>query len=101
MRCYCDDEWAPLIFINAADSNGARLFSLLHETAHIWLGIDDLYNDRHNCIDGVSDLEVMCNAVAGELIVPKRVFWTIGMMGQQTYMRLLRNWQDISDVGKL
>lgn len=31
------DEWAPLVFINAADSNGARLFSLLHEAAHIWL----------------------------------------------------------------
>ncbi len=68
------DEWAPLIFINAADSNGARLFSLLHEAAHIWLGEDDLYNDRHNRIDGVSDVEVICNAVAGELIVPKSVF---------------------------
>lgn len=68
------DEWAPLIFINAADSNGARLFSLLHETTHIWLGIDDLYNDRHNSINGISDVETMCNAVAGELIVPKQVF---------------------------
>ena len=68
------DEWAPLIFVNAADSNGARLFSLLHETAHIWLGVDDLYNDRHNRTDDVSAVEVMCNAVAGELIVPKRVF---------------------------
>lgn len=68
------DEWAPLIFINAADSNGARLFSLLHEAAHIWLGVDDLYNDRHNRVDGVSIVEVMCNAVAGELLVPKQVF---------------------------
>lgn len=68
------DEWAPLIFINAADSNGARLFSLLHEAAHIWLGIDDLYNDRHNRIEGVSAVEVMCNAVAAELIVPKDIF---------------------------
>lgn len=75
------DEWAPLIFINAVDSSGARLFSLLHETAHIWIGIDDLYNDRHNCIDGVNDVEILCNAVAGELIVPKRVFlnkWDAG-----------------------
>ena len=78
------DEWAPLIFINAADSNGARLFSLLHETAHIWLGIDDLYNDRHNSISGVSDVETMCNAVAGELIVPKQVF--------------LNRWDDSADI---
>lgn len=68
------DEWAPLIFINAADSNGARLFSLLHEVAHIWLGVDDLYNDRHNRVDGVSTVEMMCNAVAGELLVPKQLF---------------------------
>ncbi len=68
------DDWAPLIFINAADSNGARLFSILHEVAHIWLGRDDLYNDRQGRISGVSDIEVICNAVAGELIVPKNVF---------------------------
>lgn len=37
------DEWAPLIFINGADSQGARLFSLFHEIAHIWLGENDLY----------------------------------------------------------
>lgn len=68
------DEWAPLIFINTVDSNGAKLFSLLHEVAHIWIGEDDLFNDRRNRLEGVSAAEVMCNAVAGELIVPKSVF---------------------------
>ncbi|MCM1160129.1 MAG: ImmA/IrrE family metallo-endopeptidase [Roseburia sp.] len=68
------DDWAPLIFINTADSNGARLFSLLHEVAHIWLGRNDLFNDRQSQISGVSDIEMICNAVAGELIVPKNVF---------------------------
>lgn len=68
------DDWAPLIFINSTDSNGARLFSLLHEVVHIWLGRDDLFNDRQSRISGVSDIEVLCNAVAGELIVPKNVF---------------------------
>lgn len=68
------DDWAPLIFINTGDSNGAKLFSLLHEAAHIWIGENDLYNARHSRADGVSDLERICNAVAGELLVPKRVF---------------------------
>lgn len=77
------DEWAPLIFINTADSNGAKLFSLLHEVVHIWLGEDDLFNDRRSRVEGVSATEVMCNAVAGELIVPKSVF--------------LRKWDD-SDI---
>lgn len=68
------NDWAPLIFINTADSNSARLFSILHEVVHIWLGKDDLFNDRHGQISGVSNIEVICNAVAGELIVPKNVF---------------------------
>ena len=33
-----------------------------------------MYNDRHNRINGVSAVEIMCNAVAGELLVPKSVF---------------------------
>lgn len=68
------DEWAPLIFINSADSNSAKLFSLLHEIAHIWLGMDDLFNDRYNRTNGISPVEVLCNAVAGELLVPKHLF---------------------------
>ncbi len=82
------DEWAPLIFINAADSNGAKLFSLIHEVTHIWLGEDDLFNDRRNCVDGVSDTEVICNAVAGELLVPKSVFlnkWNAGDTDSDVY----------------
>lgn len=64
----------PLIFINTADSNSARLFSILHEVVHIWLGRDDLFNDKQSQISDVSDIEVICNAVAGELIVPRNVF---------------------------
>lgn len=67
------DEWAPLIFINAADSEGARLFSLFHEIAHIWIGEDDLFNLRYET-EGFRASEVLCNAVAGELMVPKNVF---------------------------
>jgi Zn-dependent peptidase ImmA (M78 family) len=67
------DEWAPLIFINAVDSNGARLFSLLHEAAHIWLGVNDLYNDTHSRMNSAGATEVLCNAIAAELIVPKSV----------------------------
>lgn len=68
------DDWAPLIFINTSDSNGAKLFSLLHEITHIWLGESDLFNDRQGKTNGVSDIEIICNAVAGEVIVPKEAF---------------------------
>ncbi len=69
----CDD-WAPLLFINSADSNTAKLFSLLHEVAHIWIGKSDLFNDRQGHTMGVSKSETLCNAVAGELLVPRNVF---------------------------
>lgn len=68
------DDWAPLIFINASDSQGARMFSLLHETVHIWMGEDDLYNDRKHSLEGLRDIEITCNAVAGELLVPQKSF---------------------------
>jgi len=68
------DEWAPLIFINAIDSQGAKIFSLLHEVVHLWLGENDLYNDRYNGIDNVRTTEVICNAVAAELLVPNFEF---------------------------
>lgn len=68
------NEWAPLIFINGADSLGGRLFSLLHETVHLWLGENDLYNDRRYTTEKVKPIEVICNAVAGEILVPRQVF---------------------------
>lgn len=68
------NEWAPLIFINGADSAGGRLFSLFHEIVHLWIGENDLYNDRKYSTNGIKPIEVTCNAVAGELMVPKTAF---------------------------
>ena len=65
------DPIAPVIFINAADVPEARLFTLVHELAHIWLGES-----------GISDgdpanrrrTEKLCNAVAAEFLVPEEEF---------------------------
>lgn len=59
---------------NNADSGGAKLFSLCHEMAHIWLGENDFYNDQRNPGVPVRQTEVICNAVAGELLVPGDAF---------------------------
>lgn len=69
------DNYAPLIFINARDSQNAKLFSLLHEFAHICLGVDSLFNENHwICPSNNSVLETLCNAVAAELLVPTEMF---------------------------
>lgn len=68
------DTLAPLIFINANDSDNGRLFSLLHEFAHICLGENSLFNDRYTSGKGVKDKESICNAVAAEILIPQAVF---------------------------
>lgn len=68
------NAYAPLIFINGVDSQGARLFSLFHEIVHIWLGENDFYNANSVDDKSLKRTEIICNAVANELIVPKKEF---------------------------
>lgn len=68
------DDYAPLIFINANDSINGRLFSLLHEFVHICLGVNNLFNDRYGTGINISSVEITCNAVAAEILVPNKVF---------------------------
>ena len=37
-------KYAPLIFINSCDSDNGKLFSILHELAHVWVGENSFYN---------------------------------------------------------
>ena len=58
------DDFAPVIFINGADAPAARLFTLLHEVVHIFLGRDGL--DDHS--------EPFCNRIAAKILVPYDLF---------------------------
>lgn len=70
------DELAPLIFINGNDSENGKLFSLLHEFAHICLDESSLFNDRIGTGQSSRNKENMCNAVAAEILVPQILFAT-------------------------
>jgi Zn-dependent peptidase ImmA (M78 family) len=78
------DPVAPVIFINTSDAPSARLFTLIHELTHIWIGqsgISDGEPGTHR------QEEVLCNAVAAEFLVPETEFnreWQDG----------LENWRD-------
>jgi Zn-dependent peptidase ImmA (M78 family) len=63
------DDFAPLVFLNAADSKAAQMFTLAHELAHIWLAASGL-SDPEAGILPEQQVERWCNRVAAELLVP-------------------------------
>ena len=65
------DQFAPVIFINAADAPQARLFTLIHELTHIWLGISGVSDGKP---DSHRKEERVCNAVAAEFLVSTELF---------------------------
>jgi Zn-dependent peptidase ImmA (M78 family) len=67
------DKFAPTIFINAADKTAAKIFTIVHELAHIWLGVTSVSDDA---ITNDNAIEQKCNAVAAEVLVPKAQFET-------------------------
>jgi len=77
------DNYAPIIFVNHADALGARLFTLIHELCHIWIGqsgISDASTQTHR------EEEILCNAVAAEFLVPATEF-------QAIWRQDFENWQ--------
>lgn len=72
------DPLVPVVFINSADAPSARIFTLLHELAHIWLGSSGISNVSPG---NTRREETFCNAVAGEFLVARELFvplWKAG-----------------------
>lgn len=61
------DKDMPIIGLNDEDRPPAKSFSMIHELVHIFKRESSLCNDMRS----IRDEEVFCNAVAGELLVPK------------------------------
>ena len=65
----------PIIVINGADFARGRLFSLLHEYAHLILRTDGLCDMAPGRAPTSADLrlEVRCNAIAAAILMPRSV----------------------------
>lgn len=94
------DNYAPLIFVNGADWESAKMFTLAHELAHIWLGAEaisgfDALQPDYN------DVEKFCNLVAAEFLVPKRELqsvWPEVRRDSDRFIRLARRFRVSSIV---
>ena len=62
---------APYIFVNSADSKSAQLFTLVHEAAHLMLGISAGHAGSEVLNHEVT--ESYCDRVAAEFLVPASV----------------------------
>jgi Zn-dependent peptidase ImmA (M78 family) len=64
------DNYAPLIFINAADYKGAQMFTLAHELAHVWVGSSAAF-DLRELRPAADAVEQVCNRAAAEFLAPE------------------------------
>ncbi|MEL6667170.1 MAG: XRE family transcriptional regulator [Pseudomonadota bacterium] len=62
------DDVAPFIAVNANDSKGAQSFTIVHELAHLWLGVTGVSGRAVE-----REIEKFCNDVAGAFLLPEGV----------------------------
>lgn len=64
---------APFLFVNSADAKAAQMFTIIHELAHVWLGESAGFNNA-NLLPADDPIEVLCDKVAAEFLVPEFYF---------------------------
>jgi len=87
------DTHAPFIFINSDDWNAPQLFTLVHELAHIWIAETGISNEVDPDIkqkDKFHPIELFCNEVAANALMPKEFFLNLNSASFQTSKDIFR-----------
>ena len=75
--CLLDREF-PIIYINNSTPASRQIFTLLHELAHILLGVNDLtteiFESGQLADDKARIIEIFCNQFAASLLIPDHAF---------------------------
>lgn len=86
------EDQFPVIGINSRDSYNARIFTLLHELAHVLFRNSVLINDSlTNYFGNNQTLEQRCNRLAAEILVP----------GEDTVREFKRNILSVREIQRL
>lgn len=88
------DPMAPLVFINGQDYQAPKIFTLLHELAHVWIGRSGISLIDETLQSPALDIELLCNAAAAEALVPKAEFeneWSARHASYEQIDRLARH----------
>lgn len=91
------DAYAPLIFVNGADADSAKMFTLAHELAHLWLGAA---GDGLSGFEGIfptdSRIERFCDRAAAEFLIPGRELrerWPFFRNATDVFERIARHFK--------
>lgn len=93
------DNYAPFIFINGADGKAAQMFTLAHELAHIWYGVSAAF-DLQSLQPSKNDIEMICNLVAAEFLVPEaelREYWVYVKSHEDRFQQTSRKFK-VSEI---
>jgi len=85
------DDYAPFMFINSADAKAAQMFTIIHELAHIWIGVSAGF-DIKKLLPADDPIEILCDKVAAEFLVPADYLFKIWQK-EQNFKRLNRTFK--------
>lgn len=80
------DHYAPVVFINSNDSPSGRLFSLMHEFFHLFLGEDSIVTEPYD----QAKAETVCNEAAAEFLAPRQYIDTVWTASDDAYLQTQR-----------
>jgi len=89
------DDYAPLVFVNNADSKAAQMFTLAHELAHVFFGSSAAF-DLREMQPANEPTELSCNRVAAEFLVPEselRQIWPFVKNDPEPFQTIARQFK--------
>src|SRR5690242_8221235 len=75
------NDYAPFLFVNNTDAEAGKMFTLVHELAHVWLGKSAGF-DNNKMLPANDPVERLCDKVAAEFLVPGIAFENVWQRSQ-------------------